>query len=163
MTLPTGQITMAQVAAELGIGAGGLNLNDSRVRSLAGVPSGSISMANLQGKTNSYAYVSGITWLDYYEQRGTSGAYIYVATNNGAITSVVFANMTNWASTAYTPGYELLMQCSVAGAAQINISAFGSGGPVGHDIQIYVTFANGKAAYLNTGYRTWFNYEQTGG
>jgi hypothetical protein len=52
MTLPaSGAITIAQVAAELGISATGLNLNDSRVRTLAGVPSGAISLNNLHGKT----------------------------------------------------------------------------------------------------------------
>lgn len=55
MTLPTsGNISMVMVAQELSIGAGGLNLNDSRVRALAGRPSGAISMADLRGKS---AYV----------------------------------------------------------------------------------------------------------
>ena len=53
MTLPaSGPITMQMVATELGIGATGLNLNDSRVRALAGRPSGAISMADLRGKSN---------------------------------------------------------------------------------------------------------------
>ena len=53
MTLPSsGPITMAQVAAELGISASGLSLNDSRVRQLAGKPSGAISMADLRGKSS---------------------------------------------------------------------------------------------------------------
>lgn len=51
MTLPaSGNLTMAQVAAELGIGLP-LELGDSRVRTLAGVPSGPISMSNLYGKS----------------------------------------------------------------------------------------------------------------
>ena len=53
MALPnSGPITMAQVAAELGISASGLSLNDSRVRQLAGKPSGAISMADLRGKSS---------------------------------------------------------------------------------------------------------------
>lgn len=52
MTLPaSGTITMAQVAAELGISATGLSLNDSRVRALAGKPSGVISFSDLHGKS----------------------------------------------------------------------------------------------------------------
>lgn len=51
MTLSTGTISIYDVAVELGISASGLNLNDSRVRTLAGLPSGTISFANLQGKT----------------------------------------------------------------------------------------------------------------
>lgn len=42
---------MAQVAAEIGISASGLSLNDSRVRQLAGRPSGAISFADLRGKS----------------------------------------------------------------------------------------------------------------
>lgn len=51
MTLPSsGNLTMAQVAAELGIGLP-LELGDSRVRTLAGVTSGPISMSSLYGKS----------------------------------------------------------------------------------------------------------------
>lgn len=51
MTLPTsGPISIGSVAAELGIGLP-LSLGDSRVRELAGVPSGPISLGNLYGKT----------------------------------------------------------------------------------------------------------------
>lgn len=60
MALPSsGPITMAMVAAEIGISASGLSLNDSRVRTLAGRPSGSVSFANLLGKA--WAYLNGIT------------------------------------------------------------------------------------------------------
>lgn len=53
MALPSsGPITMAQVAAELGISASGLSLDDSRVRQLAGKPSGAISFADLLGKSS---------------------------------------------------------------------------------------------------------------
>jgi hypothetical protein len=53
MTLPaSGPISMAQIAAELGISASGLSLNAAGVRSLAGQPSGSVSMSNLRGKSN---------------------------------------------------------------------------------------------------------------
>lgn len=51
MTLPTsGAITLGQVAAELGIGLP-LSLGDSRVRTLAGVASGPISLGQLRGKS----------------------------------------------------------------------------------------------------------------
>jgi len=51
MTLPaSGSISIGQVAAELGIGLP-LTLGDSRVRTLAGVPSGPISMTSLYGKS----------------------------------------------------------------------------------------------------------------
>ena len=51
MTLPaSGAISIGMVAAELGIGLP-LSLGDSRVRTLAGVPSGPISLGNLYGKS----------------------------------------------------------------------------------------------------------------
>lgn len=61
MTLPvSGAISMSQVASELGIGADGLGLNDSRVRGLAAVGSGTISFSNLFGKSNFKVSLSSI-------------------------------------------------------------------------------------------------------
>lgn len=52
MTLPaSGPISMSDIAAELGISAQGLSLGDSRVRALAGKPSGPISFSDLYGKS----------------------------------------------------------------------------------------------------------------
>lgn len=51
MTIPaSGSISIGMVAAELGIGLP-LSLGDSRVRALAGVPSGPISLGQLRGKS----------------------------------------------------------------------------------------------------------------
>lgn len=53
MTLPVGQISMSQVNTELGSPTTTtISLNQASVRTLAGVPSGQISMSNLQGKSN---------------------------------------------------------------------------------------------------------------
>jgi hypothetical protein len=52
MALPTGTISISQVNTELGRGATvSISLNETAVRSLAGVASGTISMNNLRGKT----------------------------------------------------------------------------------------------------------------
>jgi hypothetical protein len=62
MVLPTGTISMSQVNTELGRSAtASLDLNDAAVRSLAGRPTGAISLDDLRGKGSnvSVAYVSG--------------------------------------------------------------------------------------------------------
>lgn len=54
MTLPaSGQISISQVSVELGRASNATtSLGESAVRTLAGVPSGAISMSNLWGKSN---------------------------------------------------------------------------------------------------------------
>lgn len=53
MTTPTGTIGMSDVNVELGKSSTALiSLNDADVRSLAGIPSGTISMNDLRGKSN---------------------------------------------------------------------------------------------------------------
>ena len=52
MTLPaSGAISLSMIATELGLAATGLSLNDSRVRSLAGKPTGAVSFSDFYGKT----------------------------------------------------------------------------------------------------------------
>lgn len=59
MTLPTGTITMNQVNVELGNpGTSQISLNDTAVRNLASIPSGTISMDDLRGKS-SFGVVGG--------------------------------------------------------------------------------------------------------
>lgn len=48
-------ISIYQIAVELGIGATGLSLNDSRVRTLLGNTSGAVYMSNAYGKSNNYS------------------------------------------------------------------------------------------------------------
>ena len=82
MTLPSGQISLDQVNAELDISAGTqINMGASAVRSLAEVPSGSIAMSNLQGKSNAqFITASG-------GSESTSGDFkIHVFNGNGTFT-----------------------------------------------------------------------------
>ena len=64
MTLPTGTISMSQVNVELNLSATAtISLNQANVRTLAGVPTGTISMNDLRGKSNTlsveYLIVAG--------------------------------------------------------------------------------------------------------
>ena len=53
MVLPTGTISMSQVNTEIGRTATAfINLNEAVVRSLAGIPSGAISLNDLRGKSS---------------------------------------------------------------------------------------------------------------
>jgi hypothetical protein len=71
MALPTGTISMSQVNTELGKSSTAqISLNDADVRSLAGVPSGAISMDDLRGQSAytpiSNVSISPISWNQYY-------------------------------------------------------------------------------------------------
>lgn len=73
MTLPaTGPISMSMVAAELGISATGLSLNDSSVRNLASKPSGIISMSDLYGKS---ALIREPASGEYFDSGGFNNTY----------------------------------------------------------------------------------------
>lgn len=57
MTTPSGQISLSQVNTELSYPATQLiTMNDTAVRTLAGVPSGAISMQNLQNKSSTFTF-----------------------------------------------------------------------------------------------------------
>ena len=76
MTLPTGTISMSQVNTELGRSAtASINLNESAVRSLAGVASGAISMNNLRGKSAFTLAFNNISNIGLYTGTGGQPAY----------------------------------------------------------------------------------------
>lgn len=62
MATPSGTISLSNVNTELGFSPTALiTMNDAAVRTLAGVPSGLISMQNLQNKSNRVAYTITIS------------------------------------------------------------------------------------------------------
>ena len=88
MALPnSGPITMAMIAAEIGISASGLSLDDSRVRQLAGKPSGTISFSDLLGKS--------ATWKGSITVGKISNtSYGYSVASAGNLSPVVFEGIT---------------------------------------------------------------------
>ena len=87
MTLPSsGAITMAQVATELGVSQTGINLNQSNVRTLAGRPSGTISMSDLRGKANGGASLLVGSYNDGFAQYYGYGNTNFSAVGFGALT-----------------------------------------------------------------------------
>ena len=79
MTLPVGTISMSQVNTELGLpSTTNISLNQANVRALAGVPSGTISMSNLQGKSNfTLGFNSAAEWnLQSLRYDGPTSAFL---------------------------------------------------------------------------------------
>ena len=87
MPTPTGTISLSNVNTELGRSAtANINMNDSAVRTLAGVGgSGTIiSMNNLRGKSNASVAISNQSALDYsYAGSGGQGWARYQLNANG--------------------------------------------------------------------------------
>lgn len=93
MTLPVGQISMQQVNTELSVSPATtlISLNQANVRALAGVPSGTISMSNLQGKSNAFPFSATIAApVQNYNLRTAMVAAGYPGT--GAFTAAVTIN-----------------------------------------------------------------------
>lgn len=75
MTLPaSGPISMSQVATELGVTASGINLNQTNVRTLAGRPSGTISMSDLLGKSSVIKFTMTAGVPDNIDHKGFGSA-----------------------------------------------------------------------------------------
>lgn len=101
MTTPTGTIGLSDVNVELGRAYNTpINLNESAVRSLAGVPSGSISMENLRGKTYVQFWYSGHAYgqdsATAYVYCNVSAAWYVDGVYHSTDTSVALGVSTSW-------------------------------------------------------------------
>jgi hypothetical protein len=86
MPTPTGTISVSQIDAELNVPNSNVNLGRSDVRTLAGVPSGPISMSNLRGKSNATnTMVAGDLGI---------GGVGYKAGQSGSMTPQTYSNFT---------------------------------------------------------------------
>lgn len=149
MALPSsGTITMYQVAVELGIAAAGINLNDGRVRSLAGLPSGQITMLNLRGKSNFSWSVATRTVLA--DSGLVRSLYVDFNTSDG---SVIATHSVEW---FYNGGAvaAIYVGSSQPTSNTIMISSIRSSGQATRQARITVTFSNGISVSHMTGQYT---------
>lgn len=152
MTLPVGTITLSDVNVELGYSPTALiNMGDAAVRTLAGVPSGAISMQNLQGKSSAWAgtynvntFTNGTNLRTWALANGWNGASQATVT----ITNCYIAS-----TTSFEPA--LTIDGSWPGGLTVNVTStakvFGGGGAGGQvNTATYggVGNAGGHAIYL---------------
>lgn len=84
-----------------GVGVNGLSLNDSRVRTLLGNPSGAVYMSNAYGKSNNYvgSFVVGYSgWNSGVYRANASSGWAYGGirtTTGGPLPSAVYSSTTN--------------------------------------------------------------------
>ena len=138
MALPTTTISMSQVNTELGRSAtASISLNESAVRTLAGVASGTISMDNLRGKSNAPTFEpdggassgSAVLLEDY-----TSGGLAATVTISCSVQAVwtftrtgIYGTPTTGSSTALTRSFVLTNPTTSTRVAFWNVSATAGG------------------------------------
>lgn len=95
MTLPTGTISMSQVNTELGRSSTAtISLNESAVRTLAGVASGTISMDNLRGKSAETVTI-GDEFISSTRVASGTAVSTYTLSSTGDINQTVNTNTTD--------------------------------------------------------------------
>lgn len=138
MPLPTGTISMSQVNVELGLpSTTTISLNQSTVRALAGIPSGTISMNNLRGKSASKAIAFGINaapWIRAAQWSSTGFGTLFADPTSvlpsGTVNAVKFANAGNYIllSSGVTPWIHAYIWNNGFGTKLANPSSLPSSG-----------------------------------
>ena len=102
MPTPSGQISLDQVNSELGISSGTqINMNATAVRGLAGVPTGAITMSNLQNKSNA---PSDVDFLN----TSTSLGFVLITSSSNIIISLAKAPASSYNATPVCPAPVIL-------------------------------------------------------
>jgi hypothetical protein len=137
MTLPTGTISMSQVNTELGYAATTLiSLNQTDVRTLAGVASGAISMNDLRGKTAFTLAFNNANAFNLSTATSSSTALStinFLTTGGITLTAGTTAGPTAWGSpltTGVGSLYEVSLDIatvSTSGGLGKSFTAFGTG------------------------------------
>lgn len=151
MTLPaSGQISMSDVNTELLLtSTATISLNDSAVRTLAGVSSGAISLDNLHGKTNRVSiYITIASNAANYEVKSNVGS-TYIAGKSDVYVTV---NSGVWVYGSSTGYYGMYIRNFAAGDTVTLINnglIVGAGGAGGGYANTYPAGAGGNALYVN--------------
>lgn len=155
MTTPSGTISLNDVNVELGFaGTTLISMNQSSVRTLAGVPSGAISMQNLQGKSNRVTASATISANTANYVLNTAKASGYVA---GKTDMTLTINSGVYVYSASTGSYALTVDSSWASGDTVTIvnngTIMGRGGDGGRGAENNIPFASpgstgGPALYV---------------
>jgi hypothetical protein len=152
MTLPaSGSITLGQVAAELGISLP-LSLGDSRVRTLAGVPSGPISLGQLRGKSAAPPTPA----LSAYGQNASETIYtgsiqggLATCTPSVTVSSGVPGYSYQWSFTSNPDGFAFNAGTTAASCSIAHSYSRGRAGTIAATLQCIVTDSMGQTVTVS--------------
>jgi hypothetical protein len=177
MTLPVGTISLADVNTELGYSSTALiSLNDANVRALAAVPSGQISMSDLQGKSNNFfgtistnqTNLNLRTWALANGWNGSSpatvtinaGVYVYSTILGGA--GITISGSWPGGITLINNGY-IHGRGGNGGLYTGNGAAVGTAGSNAISLGVNATITNNSGAYIAGGGGGGVTYYSGGG
>lgn len=161
MTLPVGTISLSDVNTELGYSSTALvSLNDSAVRSLANVPSGAISMSDLQGKSANF----GAT----YSSNTTSGLNLrtWALANgwNGSSAATITISNGTYLQSSSTSTPALTINGSWPGGVTLVVEGYvvGAGGAGGSSNSLSPTVGNNGGPAISLGVNCSIQITSTG-
>jgi hypothetical protein len=195
MTLPaSGPISFNAINVELGVaGTTTANINQASYRTLAGVPSGTISLSNFYGKTNQFAFTISSNqtnanlrtlavnagWNQSSKVVATINSGVYVSSNGTGTPALTvngsFPNGVDLVNSGFIVGMGGNGGAGAAGAPFRNGSAGASGG-LALSVSVGVTITNngtigggggggggGRGAFVDVGTPKAPNYVYSGG
>lgn len=165
MTLPVGQIKFSDVNTELGRAlSASINLNDTQVRQLAGILSGTITMNNLRGKTWATSFSTSVAggqinvrsialsngWNTYGPVTCTINSNSY-SNSTGTPTILITGNFPTGLTLVINAGVYVVGKGGDAGAGGPSATA-GSSGSAGGTAILVTGYSGGTLTFVNNGF-----------
>lgn len=155
MTLPVGTISLSGVNVELRLSSTQIiSLNDANVRQLAGVPSGAISMSNLQGKSYVISIPASGSITQYF---GLSYAYgnpsVLSWTVSGSTFSFNISSSTTYCGPPFSSSGTSAITETTVGGYVVQTTTFTNNHPK--------VCCNGNQNYIYETYTLTMNYPNT--